>query len=135
MRKFVLCLGIAAFLLPVCLSSCQKEEIKPIEEKLNITKANGVFVDFVTTVNNGLTVVRITGFIELGPNGEIIGGHIYITTVPSDPYSSPEPYGSYHFSFANHQLQDPDGNEVSMEEVFPGLMDAIENYIHDLINE
>ena len=28
MRKFVLCLGIAAFLLPVCLSSCQKEEPK-----------------------------------------------------------------------------------------------------------
>ena len=28
MKKYVICLGIAAFLLPVCLSSCQKEEPK-----------------------------------------------------------------------------------------------------------
>ena len=134
MRKLVLILGVAAFLLPVCLTSCQKEEVQPYEEELNITKAYWYPVDFYTSVNHGFITFHITGWIELGPDGEIIGGHLFIVPVTNDP-DNPMPTGRYFYSFANHQLQDPDGNEVSMEEVFPGLMDAIENYIHDLINE
>ena len=132
MRKFVLSLGIAAFLLPVCLSSCQKEEIQPYEEELNVTKADGVFIDFVATINHGFTMVRVTGYIALGPDGEIIGGYITITTIPTDPNVQPE---TYYFSFYSQELHDSDDNVLSMDEVFPGLMDAIENYIQNLINE
>ena len=46
MRKFVFSLGIAAFLLPVCLSSCQKEEPKDEPKPMDNSKveisANGV---------------------------------------------------------------------------------------------
>ena len=47
MRKLVLILGVAAFLLPVCLTSCQKEEIQPYEEELNVTKAIWQYFDFM----------------------------------------------------------------------------------------
>lgn len=134
MRKFVLSLGIAAFLLPVCLSSCQKEEIQPYEEELNVTKAIWQYFDFYVSVNHGLITVHVTGWVDLGPNGEVLGGHLFFTPVSNDP-DNPMPTGTYFYSFDNHQLQDPDGNVVSMEEVFPGLMDAIENYIQNLINE
>ena len=134
MRKFVLCLGIAAFLLPLCLSSCQKEEVQPYGEELNITKANWCPVNFYASINHGVITVHVTGWIELGPDGEIIGGFLYFTPVTNDP-DNPMPTGTYFYSFDNHQLQDPDGNEASMDEVFPGLMDAIENYIQNLINE
>ena len=63
MRKLVLILGVAAFLLPMCLTSCQKEEVQPYGEELNITKADGMFIDFVATINHGFTRVRVRGYI------------------------------------------------------------------------
>ena len=134
MRKLVLFLGVAAFLLPVCLTSCQKEEIQPYEEELNITKASWYYIDFHTSVNHGFITVHVTGWVDLGPNGEVLGGHLFFTPVTNDP-DNPMQTGTYFYSFDNHQLQDPDGNVISMEEVFPGLMDAIENYIQELVNE
>ena len=134
MRKLVLILGVAAFLLPVCLSSCQKEEVQPYGEELNITKALWRYFDFYACTNNELITVHVTGWVDLGPNGEVLGGHLFFTPVTNDP-DNPIPTGTYFYSFDNHQLQDPDGNVISIEEVFPGLLDAIEYYIQELINE
>lgn len=129
MRKLVLILGVAAFLLPVCLTSCQKEEVQPYGEELNITKADGMFIDFVATINHGFTMVRVTGYIALGPDGEIIGGYITITTIPADPNVQPK---TYYFSYYSQELHDSDDNELSMEEVFPGLLEIIQNYVSSL---
>ena len=129
MKKAFFIFGIAAFLLPLSMTSCQKEESEPQKKVQNITKALWKSIDCFLSINHGTTVVHVIAYLEIGSDGEIIGGFIFVTPVTNDPNTTPP---TYTYNYENQQLLDPNGEEVSVDEVFPGLLDAIQNYLRSI---